>query len=293
MKKITAIMLSAVLCLTLLTGCGKTQTNTDANANGTDAPEQNPAQTLSGDLNLGGSTSVEDAIIAVMDEFKALNPDVTGKYDATGSSTGMTNAIDGTYHLGFASRELKQEEKDAGLTDETFALDGIAVAVNPKNPVKNLTMDQLLKIFTGEVTNWKEIGGNDAQIVVVSREAGSGTRGAFEELVGFEDALTENATIKDGNGNVATYIGSEENAIGYVSFVTLAENTDKITGLQVEGVDATVENVLAGTYKVSRPFKVAYMEGNLDEAEKEFLTFLMSDDGQAIIEEAGAISVNH
>lgn len=293
MKKLLSMITFLALSLALFAGCTGQQTTETPTVQTPTAPAATPANTaLSGAINLGGSTSVENVIVASIDEFTAQNPDVTGKYDATGSSVGIKNATDGTYHLGFSSRELKSEE-ETGMSQKTFALDGIAVALNPGNTVANLTLAQLLGIYTGKITNWKDVGGKDAKIVVVSREAGSGTRSAFEELVKFKDEeLTKDATIKDGNGNVATYIATEKNAIGYLSFVTLEENKGKINGIKVEGIDATVDNVLNKTYKLSRPFIVTYKDANLNDAEKTFVDFLMSDDGQTIVKEKGAISIN-
>ncbi|MCX7615461.1 MAG: phosphate ABC transporter substrate-binding protein [Clostridiales bacterium] len=291
MKKILSMITVCTLSLVLFAGCSGNQTKKTQDQQ-TPAQDTQKSATLSGAINLGGSTSVESIIVAAVDEFTAQNPDVTGKYDATGSSVGIKNAIDGTYHLGFSSRELKTEETAAGLSQKTFALDGIAVALNPANKVKDLTLAQLKDIFTGKIKNWKEVGGDDAKIVVVSREAGSGTRGAFEELVKYKDEeLSKDATIKDGNGNVATYIAGEKNAIGYLSFVTLDENKGKVIGIKVEGVDPTVENVLNKSYKLSRPFIVTYKDANLNDAEKAFVDFLMSDDGQALVEQNGAISI--
>ncbi|MDP4109191.1 MAG: phosphate ABC transporter substrate-binding protein [Bacillota bacterium] len=293
MKRFLGILSAALIAVSLFSGCSNSKDGTSQQDTNTQSETGSTggAAALSGSINLGGSTSVENVIVAAIDEFTAQNPDVTGKYDATGSSVGVTNAIDGTYHLGFSSRELKSEEASSGLTQKKFALDGIAVAVNPQNKVSDLTIAQIKDIFTGKITNWKDVGGEDAKIVVVSREAGSGTRDAFEELVGFKGGLLNGAAIKDGNGNVATYIGGEKNAIGYVSFVTLDENKTLIRGLKVEGADPTTDNVLNGKYKISRPFIMVYKEANLNGAEKAFADFLMSDDGQQIVKEKGAISV--
>ncbi len=297
---------AAVLSLTMamgLTGCSQPaqpSPSTEPSAQTSSAPSDepstepsSPAASLSGSLNLGGSTSVEKAVNGVLAEFIALNPNVTGKYDATGSSTGITNAQDGTYHIGFLSRALKDEEKVDGLTSETFALDGIAAVVHPDNQVEKITTEQLMQIYTGEITNWKELGGADAKIVVVSREEGSGTRDGFQELTGFEsEQLVKDCTIKDGNGNVATYVAGEKNAIGYVSFLTLEENASALKGLPVNDVEPTVDNVKNSTYPLFRPFVLAYMDANLNDAEKAYVEFIMSEEGQDIIVENGAISVS-
>jgi phosphate transport system substrate-binding protein len=298
LKNLLSLLLIATMMFAVV-GCGTDQETGTADQSDTSEPadtsksaDTSEPATLSGSINAGGSTSVEEAALAALQEFTALNPDVTYEYDATGSSTGMTNAIDGTYSLGFASRNLKDAEIEAGLVSEAIAMDGIAVAVNPGNTVTELTVAQVQAIYKGEITNWSELGGEDGNIVVVSREDGSGTRGAFEEIVEFEDALTANAVIKNGNGEVATYVSTEENAIGYISFTTLKANQGSVVGLIIEGTEATVENVQSGAYPIARPFMMAYMEGNLNEAEKAFIEFLFSTEGQDAIEEAGAIRIN-
>lgn len=254
------------------------------------ANKENQHQVVSGNINAGGSTSVEKAANTVLEEFVALNPDVTFEYDATGSSTGIKNVKDGTYKLGFSSRELKDDEKE-GIESKTIALDGIVLSINPSNEVKNLTLEQIKGIYTGEITNWSEVGGKDANIVVVSRENGSGTRTAFEEIVGIGDLLTQKAIIKSGNGEVVSYVAGEENAIGYISFVTLEENKDKVNGLNVDNIEPTVENVQNSSYKLSRPFIMLYDESKLNEAEKAFIEFLFTDEGQDLLEEAGTIKI--
>jgi len=255
---------------------------------GTEEPVTEEPQNLSGPLTLSGSTSVEKVGLALIEEFMALNPDVVGTYEAIGSSGGIKNAADGVTQIGTASREIKDEEKAWGIEELTIAYDGIGVIVNPANPVEDLTIDQITKIYTGEITNWKELGGNDEEIVVVSREDGSGTRGAFEEILGFEGKLTQKALIAEGNGNVQTTVAGNPKAIGYVSFSSL-DNTVK--PLKVEGVEPTAEDVINGTYKISRPFIFVYKEENLTEPAKAFLDFVMSEEGQNIVEENGAIRV--
>ncbi len=293
-KKIKQI-LTAALSLALvigMVGCSNGNNgNKDNNNNSSNNNNNNQTQTsLSGSINAGGSTSVEKAAKTALEEFVALNPDVTFEYDATGSSTGIKNVKDGTYKLGFSSRELKEEEK-AGIEYKTIALDGIALAINPSNGVENLTLEQIKGIYTGEITNWLELGGNDADIVVVSRENGSGTRSAFEEIVGIGDLLTQKAIIKSGNGEVASYVAGEPNAIGYTSFVTLESNSDKIKGVQVEGVTPEVTNVQNESYKLSRPFIMIYDTTKINDAEKAFVDFLFTEEGQDLMGEAGAIKI--
>ncbi len=299
-KRILVLALSLMLIVSMV-ACTNSTNNSDnknndntGNVNNNNdnnkGNEDNKPVVIKGSINAGGSTSVEKAAKAAMEEFVALNPEVTFEYDATGSSAGIKNVKDGTYKLGFSSRELKQEETQ-GVEYKTIALDGIALVVNPSNNVENLTLEQIKGIFTGEIKNWSELGGTDAEIVVVSRENGSGTRSAFEEIAKIGDLLTEKAIIKSGNGEVASYVTGEPNAIGYTSFVTLEANSDKIKGLQVESVKPEIANVQNKTYKLSRPFIMVYDSSKINEAEKAFIDFLFTEEGQDILEEAGAIRI--
>jgi len=216
----------------------------------------------------------------------ALHPDVTITYNGTGSSTGVSQANEGAYMIGAASRNIKDSEKEYGMTEKVLAYDGIAVVVNPAVDVDELTMEQIQMIFKGEITDWSEVGGTAGAIMVVSREDGSGTRGAFEEIVGFEYELTVDATIAEGNGGVKSTVVENPAAIGYVSF-TYLDGT--IKDLTVDGGTADVESVLDGTYPVSRPFMLIWHEGNLDEIGKSFLEFVDTDEAKTIIEDAKAI----
>ncbi len=294
MKKAQSKLIIALLVVVMLVGftaCAKTaevaaepaaDTTVDAPV-ATEAPAATP---LTGEITVSGSTSVEPVGTALGDEFMALNPGVTFTYEGIGSSAGVQNANDGTTMIGTASREIKEDEKAFGLTEQELAYDGIAVIVNPANGVADLSMEQILGIYNGEITNWSEVGGADSEIAVISREDGSGTRGAFEELVGFEDALTASAIIKDGNGNVQSTVAGNPLAIGYVSF-TYLDSTVK--GLTVGGVEPTVAAVLDGTYPISRPFMIIYHEENLSDAAKAFLAWVQTDEAKDIISEKGAI----
>ncbi|WP_303864595.1 phosphate ABC transporter substrate-binding protein [Alkalibaculum bacchi] len=284
MKKLSIAMLITLLSFALVTGCSNNGGSIEENKTDTETG----TTTVSGEIVAGGSTSTKNIMEATLDEFTALNPDVTAEYNATGSSDGVKNADSGVYQIGTASRNIKEEEKALNLTEKIFAYDGIAAIVNPANEIKDITVEQLAQIYKGEITNWKDLGGEDAQIVVVSREDGSGTRGAFEEIVGFEEKLTANATIAEGNGNVQSTVAENENAIGYVSFTYI---NDTIKALTVEGVEATTDNVLNETYKVSRPFVMVYQDKNLNDAGKAYIEFLMGAEGQAIVEEEGGIPV--
>lgn len=242
---------------------------------------------ISGEINGGGSTSVQKIIDAEGAEFGALHPAVKFTYSGTGSSDGIKNAANGTYSFGCASRELKESEK-TDLTELVFAYDGIAVIVNDENPVEDLTKDQIKAIYTGKITNWKEVGGEDRHIAVVSREDGAGTRTAVEELLDFTEQLKPSATVKEGNGNVQSTVSANPNAIGYVS-ITFVDRSVK--PLRVDGVEATMENVLNESYGLSRPFLALYNEKNLTPQTRAFLDFIMTDEGQTIVEKNGGISV--
>lgn len=263
MKKLSIILGALVL---VLAGCGSTE------------------QTIA----VNGSTSVESFFKETLAPQIKNDLGYDVQYQATGSSDGIQAAEEGTADFGTSSRNLKEEEQD--LSSTVMAYDGIAVVVNKDNPVTDIKMEDIAKVFKGEITNWSELGGNDADIVVVSREDGSGTRTAIEELVGFENELVDGATIADGNGNVASTVAENPNAIGYVSFTTLEDNTDTITGLNVDGAEPTPMNVKSGDYAVARPFLLVYKDENLTEEDKEVLEWIETT-GVTYAPDAGLIEV--
>lgn len=240
-------------------------------------------------LSLVGSTSVAPLAEALGEEYSQGQVDI----QSVGSSAGIKAAFDGTAEIGMSSRDLKSDEK-SGLEEFKIALDGLAVIINPKNEVKDLTLSQLLSIYKGEITNWKEIGGKDAPITVISREEGSGSRGAFEELVGLEDKETKEslllpaAIITDGNGAVKQNVGVKENAIGYLS---LGSVDGTVKAVNIAGTAPTPENVINGSYKLARPF-ILITKGQPSEKAKEFIDFVLSVEGQKIVKEKGYIPVN-
>lgn len=249
------------------------------------------AEGLSGTIVITGSTSVEPILTDMADEFMAQNPDVDIQYTGSGSSAGITDTKAGTNNIGASSRYLHDDEQEDGLNTEIFAYDGIAVIVNPANEaVEDITPEQLADIYSGKITNWSELGGEDQDIFVVSREESSGTRDAFEELIGLEDAggLSGNASVSEGNGPVQAAVAENEYAIGYVSFSYV---DDTVKPLTVGGVEATAENALNGTYPLSRPFLFCWFDENVTEAGQAFLDFALTDEAQEFVVEHGGITV--
>ncbi|MGE5509402.1 MAG: phosphate ABC transporter substrate-binding protein [Chitinophagales bacterium] len=243
------------------------------------SPGQAQASTLSGKLVLAGSTSVQPLAEALAEEFMAKNPGVRVQVQGGGSSAGISAAKSGAADIGTSSRELKPDEK--GLHEVKVALDGIAVVVHPKNSVKNLTSEQICKIYTGEITNWKQVGGKDAPIMVVTREAGSGTRGAFEELVMQKRSIFTKAIVQGSTGAVRSTVAQAPNSIGYISLGSLDET---VKAVSVNGVAASEENVKNKTYKIARPFLFLTRSQPAGLA-KAFIDFALGKDGQKIVAE--------
>ena len=249
--------------------------------------EEDTADTQTGGslVTISGSTSVGPLAEKLAMKYEEEN-DVKIEVNQIGSSAGITNAISGVSQIGMSSRDLKQEEKDSDLQELIIAYDGIVVVAHPSNPVKDLTMEQVKQIFTGEITNWKEVGGKDMEIVVVSREDGSGSRDAFQEIVGYESGqLIKNAIVASGNGNIKTTVAMNKHAIGFISFEYVDES---VSTMDINGVQAKAENVLAGQYELSRPFLFVHKE-DVPEAAKQFMEFILTPEGQKVVESAGAI----
>lgn len=286
-KKAMSILAASALLALTLAGCGSTETEAPETTDEGTTTEQ--TSTLSGAVATNGSTSMEEVMGVLMEQFKNDNPDVSVTYDPTGSGTGIEAAANGTADIGLSSRALTDEEISSGLVGTEVALDGIAVIVNADSPVADLSVEQIAQIFTGEITNWSELGGADAEIAVFGREAGSGTRGAFEEIVGVEDACTytnEYSSTGDVIGNVA----SNPNGIGYAS---LSAVDDTVKAVAVNGVTPSEDTVKDGSYEIQRPFVMVTKEGTqLSEAAQAFLDFAMSADAAEIIAVAGAVSAN-
>ena len=240
-------------------------------------------------ISISGSTSVGPLMEKIQEKYEEENNNVTLEIQQNGSGAGIKDVISGISEIGMSSRELKDEEKTS-VQGTTVAYDGIALLVNTENPVSNISLEDVKKIYTGEITNWKELGGDDSPIVVVSREEGSGTRDAFQEIVGYKsEELTKDATISDGSGAVKTTVAGNKNAIGFASFEYI-DNTVK--ALSVNDIEPTAENVKAGDYKISRPFILVTKEDTLTENGQKLMDFVLSTEGQQIVEENKLITID-
>ena len=296
MKKVISFVLVAVLALGMLAGCSNSNAEVEStkgndavvSTNGTDAQTEGTTE-LTGSVATDGSTSMSKVINALGESFVNENPKANFTYNPTGSSGGIKAVASGTCDIGLSSRALKDEEKEQGLTETILAYDGIAIVVNPENPVTDLSIETIAKIFTGEVTNWSEVGGNDAEIVLIGREAGSGTRSGFEELVGVEDACQYRQELTS-TGDVITTVASNPGAIGYPSLASI-KDTDKADS--DEGVAPTNETVKDGSYAVQRPFVLVTKEGEaLNETAQAFFDYITSAEVNEILIAAGVVPVN-
>lgn len=301
-SKLLALIGAGILAVTALVACG----NSDATANTASSAEASivaestvaanseaaPAEAtadLSGSISMVGSTSMEKLANALSEAFMEEYPEVTVTAEFVGSGAGIEAVTNGTADIGNSSRSLKDEEKAAGVVENVVAIDGIAVCVDPSNEVADLTKEQLTNIYNGTVTNWKEVGGADEPIIVIGREAGSGTRGAFEELVDLKDAC-KYANELDSTGAVIAKVASTPGAIGYASLDAL---DDSVKALSLEGVEATAENIKAGNYFLSRPFVMA-TKGEISEQNdlvQAWFDFVLGDEGQQVASEVGLITV--
>lgn len=300
-KKILALTCAAAMTFGLMACGGSTGTAATAateTAKAADITETSGEETmteetnadLSGSISMAGSTSMEKLANAVAESFMEKYPGVTVTAEFTGSSAGVEAVTAGSVDIGNSSRALKDEEKAAGIVENIVAIDGIAVAVDPANTVTELTREQLISIYTGEIKNWSELGGEDAPVVVVGREAGSGTRGAFEEILGIEDACAY-ASELDSTGAVIAKVASTPGAVGYVSLDAL---DGSVIAVALEGIEATVDNIKSGEYFLSRPFVMA-TNGEISEQNEVvqvLFDFLASDEGKEIITGAGLITVD-
>ena len=273
MKKVLGVITASVLALGMFAGCGN---NSSSSNNG-----------LSGTVSTDGSTSMEKVIGFLSEAYMEENSGVKVTYNPTGSSAGIQAVQEGSCDIGLASRDLKDEEK-AELTGTVVAIDGIAVIVNPENTVEDLTIEDIAKIYTGEITNWKDLGGDDLPIVCIGREAASGTRDGFESITGTEDAC-KYSQERTSTGDVVQTVSSNPNAIGYAS---LASVNESVKALKVEGVEPTTETIQNGSYKIQRDFVlVTRTDKELTGAAKDFFEFATSSEADELIERAGAVPV--
>lgn len=266
MKKFIATIMVIVLAMSLMVGCGETE----------------------GTVTTDGSTSMEKVIGALGEAFQ----NDTGNsftYNPTGSGSGIKAVQEGRCDIGLSSRDLKDEEKEAGLEATVLAYDGIAIIVNPENPINDLSLETIAKIYTGEITNWKEVGGDDAEIVLIGREAGSGTRDGFESITGTEELCKYRQELTS-TGDVITTVAQNPNAIGYASVASLEDSVKAVT---VGGVAANEKTIKDGSYVVQRPFVlVTKTDTKLSDAAQKFFDYVTSEDAQSIISEAGVVPAN-
>ncbi len=268
MKKIITMMMVGVLAISMLAGCGSTKTT--------------------GSVSTDGSTSMEKVIGALGEAFQN-DTDISFTYNPTGSGSGIKAVQEGRCDIGLSSRELQGEEKASGLNGTVLAYDGIAIIVNPENPVSDLSVETIAEIYTGEITNWSEVGGNNAEIVRIGREAGSGTRDGFESITDTEDACQYRQELTS-TGDVITTVSQNPGAIGYASVASVKDSVKAVT---VGGVAATEENIKDGSYVVQRPFVlVTKGDTELSEAAQQFFDYITSADANEIISAAGVVSAN-
>ena len=294
MKRMLSILLGVALVLGLA-ACAQTDAPavtaapTTAPA-ATDAPETSAAPTvLSGTVSTDGSTSMEKVIGALSEAFMEANSKVTVTYNPTGSGTGIQAVQEGRCDIGLSSRALKDEEKASGLRETVLAYDGIAIIVNPANPVEDLTLAQIADIYTGKITNWSELGGDDSEIVLIGREAGSGTRSGFEEIVEVKD-LCQYRQELSSTGDVIATVAQNPGAIGYAS---LASVKDTVKAVKVGGVTPSEETVKDGTYAIQRPFVLVTKEGvTLSETARAFFDYAVSKDANPVVIAAGVVPAN-
>ena len=276
MKKIITVLCAAVMALSLFAGCGQ-----KANDNGTTA--------AGGTVATDGSTSMEKVIGALGESFMEANKGTTFTYNPTGSGSGIQAVSEGRCDIGLSSRALKDDEKASGLKETIVALDGIAIIVNPQNPVKDLSLEQIAKIYTGEITNWKDVGGEDAEIVLIGREAGSGTRDGFEAITKTKDACQYRQELTS-TGDVITTVSQNPDAIGYAS---LSSVKDTVKAVTVGGVAPTEDTVKDGSYVIQRPFVLVTKDGTkLSETAQKFFDYALSSEAAPIIAAAGAVAAN-
>ena len=276
--KTFAVTAALTIAVASMVGCGNS---------GAAASDSKDAKDITGTVTMAGSTSMEKLANSLKEAFGAKYPGISVTAEFTGSSAGIESLEAGSVDIGNSSRELSDDEKSQGIVEKVVAIDGIAVITDTANDVTKISSDDLAKVYTGEITNWKELGGQDEAIVVVGREAASGTRGAFEELLDIKDKC-KYANELDSTGAVLAKVASTPGSIGYISLDVL---DDSVSALAIDDVEATEDNIVAGKYKLSRPFVMA-TKGEISEqseAVQTFFDYIQSDEGQEVIKKAGLI----
>lgn len=282
MKKVLSVIAAGIMALSVFAGCGSSNSS-DSTASG----DSKSTETVSGTVSTDGSTSMEKVIGYLSEAYMEENSSVKVTYNPTGSGSGIQAVSEGRCDIGLSSRDLKDDEKE-NLTQTVIALDGIAMVVNTENKVEDLTIDQIAKIYTGEITNWKEIGGDDAPIVLIGREAASGTRDGFESITGTEDKCKYSQELTS-TGDVIQTVSSNPNAIGYAS---LAAVNDTVKTLKVGGVEPSEKTIQDGDYKIQRDFVlVTKTDEELSGAAKDFFDFATSEEADDLITKAGAVPI--
>ena len=294
-KRIMAAGVAALMIAGSMTACSGSSSSSSSTAESSTASSESAASSetatkdakVSGTITLAGSTSMEKLCEAMSEAFMEAYPDVTVTVEYTGSGAGIESVTSGSVDIGDSSRSLTDDEKAKGAVENIVAIDSIAVITDTDNTVTNLTTEELAKIYTGEITNWKELGGNDENIVVIGREAGSGTRGAFEELLEVDDKCAY-AQELDSTGAVLAKVASTPGAIGYVSLDVV---DDSVNAVSLNDVEATEANILAGDYLLSRPFVMATMGEISEQSElvQTWFSYIESDEGQSVISDLGLI----
>ena len=275
MKKIISILLAAVMVMALLAGCGS---KNSGSTNDNNTPNNNQTTELSGSVATNGSTSMDKVIGALREQFMTDHKNVTVTYDPTGSGSGIEAVKNGTADIGLASRSLKDEEKADGLTETVIALDGIAVIVHAQSKVTDLTVEQIAKIFTGEITDWSQVGGDPGTISCIGRESGSGTRDGFESITGTKDSCKLDQELTSTGGVIEAVAGSA------------VESKDTVKAVTVGGVACTEATVLDGSYAIQRPFVLVTKDGTaLSPVAQAFFDFAASKDAASLIQNAGAV----
>lgn len=290
MKKLICIALAALMALAVFAGCGEQKDDSSSDSSSSSSSASSDAKSKSeGTVSTDGSTSMEKVIGALGEAFEEANNGISFTYNPTGSGSGIEAVTAGRCDIGLSSRALKDDEKSKGLKETTLALDGIAIIVNPQNSVSNLSLDDITKIYTGEVTNWKDVGGSDGEIVLIGREASSGTRDGFESITKTKDKCQYRQELTS-TGDVITAVSQNPNAIGYASLASVKES---VKAVSVDNVAPSEETVKDGSYVVQRPFVLVTKENEkLSDSAQKFFDYITSSDAASIISEAGAVPVN-